>query len=100
MIDFKSYDLSELRAMWDESRRRAAEIRERIDPRGATKPARDPDEAAFLKERGLESVFVEVEMPGWREWNRNRSKPAYLFAPPSERRPDAPPIPGYDDAAD
>ena len=37
-----------------------------------TRPPRDPDEAAFMKERGLEGPFVEVERPGWREYARRK----------------------------
>jgi hypothetical protein len=29
-----------------------------------TRPARDPDEAAFLKSIGQESPFIEVDRPG------------------------------------
>jgi hypothetical protein len=93
MIDITTIDLSELRAMWERRGRAVAEVRARADVRGMTKPARDPDEAAFLRERGMESVFVEVEMPGWREWVTKRDKPARFYAPPSELRRDAPPLP-------
>ncbi|MBB4638186.1 hypothetical protein [Longimicrobium terrae] len=64
-------DISELRAMWAKRRAAAAEVRSRIDPTGMTRPARDPDERAFLRERGGLGPFVEVDEPGWREW-RNR----------------------------
>jgi hypothetical protein len=67
-MDIKSIDLSELREMWRQRREAVASLRKRINPTGMTRPPRDPDEAAFLKERGLEGPFVEVERPGWREW--------------------------------
>ena len=53
-----------------------------------TRPARDPEEAAFLRETGQEGPFIEVEMPGWREWLTKRDKPARFYAPPSEERDD------------
>ena len=49
-------DLTELRRTW--AARRA--ILQRIDPRGMKRPARDPDERAWLNERGG-GVFVEDE---------------------------------------
>jgi hypothetical protein len=64
-------DLSELRAMWAKRRAAAAEFRARCDPTGMTRPARDPDEREFLRERGGLGPFVEVDEPGLREW-RNR----------------------------
>jgi hypothetical protein len=85
-------DFTELRETW--TRRRARVGGRHIDPRGATKPARDPDEAAFLKSIGRESVFTEVEMPGWKEWLRWRNTPpdqrdnslrAVDFCPPENR---------------
>lgn len=75
MADIDSIDLSELREMWERHREAAREHRKRYDPRGMTKPARDPDEAAFLREHGMEGPFEEVEMPGWREWRQNRMRP-------------------------
>lgn len=57
------------------------QVKRRVDIRGMTRPARDPDEAAFLKEMGQESPFVEVERPGWREWLD------YKNTPPEKRRP-------------
>jgi hypothetical protein len=90
MPSIRDIDISELRAMW---RRRAAaveEVRRRADPAGMTRPARDPAEAAFLRETGQEGPFTEVEMPGWREWVTRRDKPARFYAPPSEVREDVP----------
>lgn len=87
MIDINEIDLSELRAMWERRRRAAEDIRSRIDPAGMTKPARDPDEAAFLREIGKPGPFTEVEMPGWREWLANRDRPAREYAPYGHTRP-------------
>ena len=54
-------DLRELRAMWRRRRRAAEHVRKRIDPTGMTRPARSPEEHEWLREKGEESVFVEVE---------------------------------------
>lgn len=75
-------DLTELRKLWAERRAAAEPLRRRIDPRGATRPARDPDEAAFLRETGQEGPFVEVERPGWREWLAYKSLPPEKQVPP------------------
>jgi hypothetical protein len=71
-MDIDAIDLSELREMWRRREENAAAYRSRVDPTGMTRPPRDPDEAAFLKERGLEGPFVEVERPGWREYARRK----------------------------
>lgn len=81
MPSIRDIDISALREMW---RRRAAaveEVRRRADPTGMTRPARDPEEAEFLRETGQEGPFVEVEMPGWREWLEKRDKPARYYSP-------------------
>jgi hypothetical protein len=75
-------DLDVLRQLWAKRRANAESVRSRIDPRGATRPARDPDEAAFLKAIGEESPFVEVERPGWREWLDYRATPPEQRSPP------------------
>jgi hypothetical protein len=90
MIDIDKIDLSELREMWDRRRKAAEQVRRRLDPAGMVKPARDPAEAAFLRETGQEGPFTEVEMPGWREWVTRRDRPARFYAPPSEVREDVP----------
>jgi len=88
MIDIDKIDLSELREMWNRRRQAAEQVRRRLDSTGMVKPARDPEEAAFLRETGQEGPFVEVEMPGWREWVTRRDRPARFYAPPSEVRAD------------
>ena len=88
MPSIRDIDLSELREMWKRRAAAVEEVRRRSDPTGMTRPARDPEEAAFLRETGQESPFVEVDLPGWREWLRNRDKPARFYAPPSELRDD------------
>lgn len=77
-----TFDFSELRKMWTDRRANAEPVRRRIDPRGATRPARDPDEAALLKQIGQEGPFVEVERPGWREWLDYRATPPERQNPP------------------
>jgi hypothetical protein len=61
-------DLERLRTMWARRRSAAAAVRARTRPAGMTRPARDPDERAFLRDRAIEGPFLEVERPGWREW--------------------------------
>ena len=56
-------DLTELRRMWDARRAAMRVILQRIDPRGLTRPARDPEERAWLAARG-EDGFVEDEAAG------------------------------------
>lgn len=77
-MNINDIDLSELRAVWDRRRQAASALRARSDPTGMTRPPRDPDERAFLEERGMLGPFVEVDMPGWREWIERK------HAPPSE----------------
>ncbi|HEX9755653.1 MAG TPA: hypothetical protein VGA42_08080 [Gemmatimonadales bacterium] len=56
-------DLTELRRTWDARRRAMREILKRIDPRGMTRPARDPSEREWLEREGREGGgwFVEDE---------------------------------------
>jgi hypothetical protein len=56
-------DLTDLRRLWEARCIAMRAILARIDPRGLTRPARDPDERAWLAERG-ESAFVEDEAAG------------------------------------
>ena len=55
-------DLTELRRMWSERRARLDAILRRVDTRGMTRPARDPEERAWLAEQaGRSGPFVEDE---------------------------------------
>lgn len=56
-------DLAALRRVWEARRAAVKPILERIDPRGLTRPARDPEEREWLSLRG-EGVFVEDEAAG------------------------------------
>ncbi len=56
-------DLTELRARWDEQRTRMRAILARIESKGLTRPARDPEERAWLVARG-ETGFIENETSG------------------------------------
>ena len=79
MINIDEYDLSELRARWARRRAGVQQVKARADVRGMTRPARGPDEAAFLRETGQEGPFFEVDLPGWLDWV------AYRNTPPEER---------------
>ncbi|MGH7663405.1 MAG: hypothetical protein ACRENI_03790 [Gemmatimonadaceae bacterium] len=59
-MSFEDWDFSELEKMWKARREAARPMLRRIDPRGMTRPARDPEERAWLDARG-EGVFVETE---------------------------------------
>lgn len=61
MSELPELDLSELRRVWDERRSRAEEVLQRIDPRGLRRPARTPEERAWLEARGELGPFVEDE---------------------------------------
>jgi hypothetical protein len=82
MTDINDIDLSAWEALWQRRRAGVAQVKRRTDVRGATRPARDPGEAAFLKETGQEGPFVEVDRPGWREWLAYRSLPPEQQSPP------------------
>ncbi len=56
-------DLTDLRTRWDEQRTRMRTILARIESRGLTRPARDPEERAWLDARG-ESGLIEDETSG------------------------------------
>jgi hypothetical protein len=73
-MDYKSWDLTELRAMWERRRQIVREAKRNIDTTGMTRPRRDPDERAFLEERGMLGPFIETDIP-----------PAY----PRRRSPDS-----------
>ncbi len=53
-------DLEDLRRMWEERRAKAAPVLRRIDWRGMSRPARSPEEHAWLEAHGG-SPFVEDE---------------------------------------
>ena len=74
-------DFTEWEALWARRRIGVEQVKSRASTNGMTRPARDPDEAAFLKKTGQESPFVEVDRPGWREWLD------YKAAPPEKRNP-------------
>ena len=59
----ESLDLTALRRMWETRRAAVASIRRRLSLRGLRRPARDPEERAWLDERG-ECLFVEDEEAG------------------------------------
>jgi hypothetical protein len=81
MTDINDIDLSEFEALWARRAKGVEQVKLRTDIRGATRPARDPEEAAFLKETGQEGPFIEVERPGWKEWL------AYKSLPPDQQQP-------------
>jgi hypothetical protein len=74
-MNIDDIDLSEFRAMWARSREATAAFRARTKPTGMTRPPRDPDEHAFLAERGLLGPFIEEDRPGWREYMERRYRP-------------------------
>lgn len=53
-------NFGDLEALWIERARRVAEFRRRANPEGMTRPPRDPEERAWLEERGLLGPFREV----------------------------------------
>ena len=74
-------DFTEWEERWARRRIGVDQVKRRARTEGMTRPARDPDEAAFLKSIGRESPFVEVERPGYREWLD------YKATPPERRNP-------------
>ena len=56
-------DLTDLRTRWDEQRTRMRAILSRIESRGLTRPARNPEERAWLDARG-ETGLIEDEASG------------------------------------
>lgn len=56
-----SGQLDALRRAWEERRGRLQVILSRFDVTGMTRPARDPEERAWLEQRGETGPFVESE---------------------------------------
>jgi len=52
-------DLTELRRIWEARRAAMRVILERVDSRGLTRPARDPDERAWLRTRGEDGLIED-----------------------------------------
>ena len=52
-------DFGNLEALWAERAQRVAAILRRANPEGMTRPPRDPEERAWLEERGRLGPFVE-----------------------------------------
>lgn len=46
---------------WEIRIERIRRYRQRSDPRGMTRPPRDPDERAFLRRTGQEGPYVELQ---------------------------------------
>lgn len=65
-------NLTALREMWERRRANAAPFRALVDPTGMTRPARDPEERAFLAERNGLGPFVEVDDPTYRIWRTGK----------------------------
>lgn len=59
----RSINLAAMRAIWADRHAAAVAIREHLVLKGLRRPARDPEEAAWLAERG-ESIFIEDEEMG------------------------------------
>jgi len=64
--------LSALREMWARRRANAAPFRALVDPARMTRPARDPEERAFLAEWNALGPFVEVDDPTYRIWRTGK----------------------------
>ncbi len=74
-MDYKSWDLSELEAMWERRSKLVEEAKRNIDTTGMTRPRRDPAKRAFLEERGTLGPFIETDIP-FAYPRRRRSDPA------------------------
>jgi hypothetical protein len=61
--DESVWDLSELEEIWARRRARVVARGRRIDRTGATRPRRNPDEAAWLAARGELPPTVEIDTP-------------------------------------
>ena len=58
-MSVRDWDLSELERVWQDRHAAMQSMLRRIDVRGMTRPARDPEEREWLRERG-ETPFVET----------------------------------------
>jgi hypothetical protein len=67
-----STSLAELREMWARRRASAAPFCALVDPSGMTRPARHPDERAFLAKRNGLGPFIEVDDPTYRIWRTGK----------------------------
>ncbi|HEX6054164.1 MAG TPA: hypothetical protein VFZ21_33070 [Gemmatimonadaceae bacterium] len=56
-----SRELAELRRIWAARAEALRDILQRFDHRGMTRPARDPEERAWLAEQGREQWFTDDE---------------------------------------
>lgn len=91
MAGIDEVDWTPFREAWARRRARIEDLRARIDPRGMTKPARPPEERAWLEARGEAGPFTEVDVPGWRAWlaeRRRRARDAAASPSPSPHDPD------------
>jgi hypothetical protein len=59
--DIPGLDLSKIRRVWAARRAAIEEVKRRLDPRGLTRPPRDPEERQWLAERGELGPSIEVE---------------------------------------
>jgi hypothetical protein len=58
-MSVKDWDLSDLERLWQVRRTAMQSVLRRIDPRGMTRPARDPEESEWLRQHG-EVQFAET----------------------------------------
>lgn len=63
MIDIGDVSFGPLEEIWAKRAGRVSAFLRRVDPRGMTRPRRDPEEREWLEERGRLGPFVEVDPP-------------------------------------
>jgi hypothetical protein len=56
--------LPDLREKWPERLERLRRSQARVDPRGMTRPPRDPDERDFLRKTDQTGPFTEIPVTG------------------------------------
>jgi len=61
--DSSTWDLSRLEEVWARRRARLEKLGGRVDRRGMTRPRRNPEERAWLEERGELPVTEEMPTP-------------------------------------